>query len=64
MGNRIVYYGFRMDEETYKLVKRIAKDRGVDLADLLRELVRKELARLGFLSDGERKALGCYNDSN
>lgn len=58
MGNRTKFYGFRMDFETYELIKNVAESRGMDLADLLRELVKRELARLGYLSGEEMKALG------
>ena len=57
-----IYYGFRMDKETYELIKKVARSRGIDLADLFRELVKRELARLSFLSEEEKKALGINND--
>ena len=53
-----VYYGFRVGEEDYEKIRRVARDRGMDLADLLRELIKKELARLSLLPKEEQKSLG------
>ena len=51
-------YGLRFDEQTYALIRQVAERRGMDLADLLREMVRTELARLSYLSPADKKALG------
>lgn len=40
------------------LVHKIAKKRGEGTADFVRMSIRKELARLGFLTNEEMKALG------
>jgi len=39
------------------LIKEVARDRGQDVSDFIRFSVRKELARLSFLSPAEKKAL-------
>jgi len=52
-----VYYGFRVGEEDYEKIRRVARDRGMDLADLMRGLIKKELARLSLLPEEERKSL-------
>ena len=39
------------------LLKEISKNRGEDVSDFVRLAVRKELARLSFLTDNEKKAL-------
>ena len=57
-GKDMIWYGFRLDKRTYELIKKVAKDRGMDLADLMRELVKRELARLSYLSEEEKKSLG------
>jgi len=47
----------KVEEEEARLIKRVAKARGEDLSDFVRRAVRKELARLSYLSDEEKKAL-------
>jgi len=56
MSNPIVFA--RMRKEDVELIKRVCKARGEDLSDFVRRAVRKELARLSFLSPEEKKALG------
>jgi len=56
-------YGLRLDKETYDLIGDVARRRGIDLADLIRELIRKELARLGYLSPEDQQALGMKNQA-
>jgi len=58
MSERRVIVGFRVDAETHRILKKVASARGLDMADFLRELVRRELAKLGYLSEEEEKALG------
>jgi len=48
----------RVDEKFLKLLKKVAKARGEDLSDFVRRSVKLELARLSYLSDEEKKALG------
>ena len=51
-------YGLRLDDETHTLASRVAKSRGTDLAAYIRELIRLDLARLSYLSEEDKKALG------
>lgn len=48
----------RMSTEDIELLKKVCKARGEDLSDFVRRSVRKELARLNYLSEEEKKALG------
>lgn len=48
----------RMKKEDVKLLKKICEARGEDLSDFVRRAVKMELARLSFLNDEEKKALG------
>ena len=56
MSNPIVFA--RMPREQVELVKKVATARGEDLSDFVRRAVKTELARLSFLSEMEKKALG------
>ena len=53
-----MFVSFRTDRKTRELLKEIARMRGMDLADFMRELVKKELAKLGYLSEEEKKVFG------
>ncbi len=46
-----------MDEKEIQLIKKVARARGEDLSDFVRRAVKRELARLSYLSDEEKKAL-------
>jgi hypothetical protein len=46
-----------MSNEDIELVKKVCKARGEQVSDFVRRSVRKELARLCYLSDEEKKAL-------
>lgn len=48
----------RMLEDDKALLERVCKARGEDISDFVRRSIRKELARLSFLSPVEKKALG------
>lgn len=48
----------RMKEGDVELVKSICEARGENLSNFVRRAVRKELARLSYLSEDEKKALG------
>jgi leucyl aminopeptidase (aminopeptidase T) len=48
----------RASPELIDLVRKVAEARGEYVADLVRRAVKTELARLSFLSDFEKKALG------
>jgi len=47
-----------MSAEDIELLKKVCKARGEDVSDFVRRSVRKELARLCYLSDEDKKALG------
>lgn len=55
MSNQIVV---RFEPSIKELARKVAKARGEDLSDLVRRAVKMELARLSFLSEEEKKALG------
>ena len=52
-----IVLGVRFDEETYRLIEQVAEAQGLDKSDFVRRAVRKELARLSFLSKEQKKAL-------
>lgn len=47
----------RMPKQEVELIRKIAKARGEDLSDFVRRAVKRELARLSYLSEEEKKAL-------
>jgi len=48
----------RVPETLYHQVKEVSRDRGEDLSDFIRRAILRELGRLSFLSDEQKKALG------
>lgn len=54
MTNQIVV---RLNPDDKELVVKVAKARGEDLSDFVRRAIKRELARLSFLSEDEKKAL-------
>ena len=55
LTNQIVV---RLDPETDRLIRAIAKARGQDVSNFLRAVIKTELGRLSYLSLAEKKALG------
>jgi uncharacterized protein (DUF1778 family) len=47
----------RLDEETYQIVRRVSEARGEKMSVFVRRAVLRELARLSFLPEEEKKAL-------
>jgi uncharacterized protein (DUF1778 family) len=47
----------RLDEETYQLLKKVVEARGEKMSTFIRRAVLRELARLSFLPEDEKKAL-------
>ena len=47
----------RLEHEIYSLLKRVAQARGEDVSDFVRRAIKRELARLSYLGEEERKAL-------
>jgi hypothetical protein len=52
----------RTEPSELELLKQICKARGEDLSDFVRRAVKTELARLSYLSEDEKKALGLRRD--
>ena len=53
----MVQMNIKINKVDLTLVHKIAKKRGEGTADFVRMSIRKELARLGFLTNEEMKAL-------
>lgn len=47
-----------IDKETKQLLMNVAHERGEDASGIIRKLVREYLARLSYLSEKSKKALG------
>lgn len=52
----------RMREEDILLLRKVCQARGENISNFVRRAVRMELARLSFLSNEEKKALGMTNN--
>jgi len=48
----------RFTKRIRNLIDKVAKARGSDVSSVIRQAVHQELARLSFLTDEEKKALG------
>lgn len=53
----------RLEASISRLLRKVAKARGQDVSNLVRYLIRVELARLSFLSAEEKKALGILQEA-
>ena len=53
-----VYIGARVEPELKALIEKVAKERGMNVSDFIRFLVKRELARLSFLPEETKKAFG------
>lgn len=49
--------GVRFDPTTHELIEKVAKAQGIGACDFVRISVKRELARLSFLPEEEKKAL-------
>ena len=58
MSNSVIFA--RMPKEDTELIRKIAKARGEDLSDFVRRAIYRELARLDFLSQEQKKALEMH----
>lgn len=56
------FVGVRFDRATHELVKQVTIAQGIDISDFIRNSVRRELARLSFLPEEDKKALEVTND--
>jgi hypothetical protein len=52
----------RIEPSELELLKEICRARGEDLSDFVRRAVKTELARLSYLSENEKKALGLRRE--
>ena len=52
-----VQFNIKIEKKDMRLINKISSKRGEGSADFARMAIRKELARLGFLTKGEAKAL-------
>jgi hypothetical protein len=50
-------FGGRFEQGTYSLMEKAAEAQGMGCAAFVRHAVKRELARLGLLSDEEKKLL-------
>jgi len=57
MGKGKKVIGFKVDEELYKLLNKVAEIRGEYVSDFVRLAVKKELARMGYFPEEYKKAL-------
>lgn len=48
----------RLSAEDYRLLSLVSEKRGEHVSTLVRRLVRSELAKLSYLDDADKKALG------
>lgn len=58
MRNLRKQIGVRLPLEDYKLLQEIANARGTDVSDFVRQAIRAEFAKLSYLDDASKKALG------
>jgi len=56
-----VVLGFRIEASDAELLRLVCKARRENMSDFIRRAVIKELARLSYLSEDERTALGISN---
>ncbi len=55
-----IQYNVKIEEKDLKLMQKITSNRGDGVSDFIRISIRKELARLGFLSIQEMKSLEVF----
>jgi len=56
--HRQVKLALWIDAKLKELLRKISEARGEDMSDFVRRAIKRELARLGFLPEEEKKALG------
>lgn len=52
-----IQYNVKIDKPDICLMQKISRSRGNDVSDFIRLSIKKELARLGFLSKDDARAL-------
>jgi metal-responsive CopG/Arc/MetJ family transcriptional regulator len=55
-----VVVGTKMPTKDADLLKQVCKARGENVSSFIRRAIRTELARLSYLSDADKKALGVH----
>ena len=50
--------GIRIDPKKIQLIRKVCKARGEDISDFVRRSIFLELAKLSYLNQDEKKALG------
>jgi len=58
MSKKEKFVAFRDEEEIIELIDQVAKNKGIDRSDFIREAIRKRLADLSFFSEEIKKSLG------
>ena len=48
----------RFLQKDAQLIKEVCRARGEDVSNFVRRAIKRELARMGYLSESEKKALG------
>jgi len=62
LSDETVYIGARVDPQLRDLVEKVSKERGMNISDFIRFLIKRELAQLGFLPEDTRKAFGILEE--
>ena len=63
MENETVYIGARVTPDLRDLVQKVSEERGQNVSDFIRFLVKRELAKLSFLPEDTKKAFGIKEAS-
>lgn len=58
MAEEYIHIGAKVPKKIKETLKKVAHTRGEDEAGFIRRTLYSELARLGYLSEDEKKALG------
>jgi len=64
MKSKVKQLGIRVDIELYNILKKVVEVRGEGISSFGRRAIKKELARLNYLSEDEKKALGLRDDND
>jgi hypothetical protein len=58
------FIGFWIQGKDKDLLIQVCESRGEDLSNFIRGIIRRELAKLSYLSQKEKKALGVKNEGD
>ncbi len=56
------HIGIRFPIQDIELLRQVCNDRGEDMSDFIRRATKKELAKLGYFDENQRKSLGVQHD--